>query len=154
MSERRACKAIGCCRMTMRYKAARVDDAGVRQRMRAIAQERRRFGYRRPHVLLKREGYLINHKKLFRLYREEKLAVRRHGGRKRAVGTRAPMTVPMAPNDRWSLDFVSDQLTDGRRFLAPWLHRYNWHRPHAGIGAKIPISRLRITEDNLLRLHS
>ncbi len=116
MSERRACKAIGCCRMTMRYQTTRADEAGLRQRMRAIAQERRRFGYRRLHVLLKREGYLVNHKKLFRLYREERLAVRRRGGRKRAIGTRAPMTVPMAPNDRWSLDFVSDQLTDGRRF--------------------------------------
>ncbi|MGY3146168.1 putative transposase [Bradyrhizobium sp. USDA 3397] len=116
MSERRACKAIGCCRMTMRYKATRADDARLRQRMRAIAQERRRFGYRRLHVLLKREGYLVNHKKLFRLYREERLAVRRRGGRKRAIGTRAPMMAPLAPNDRWSLDFVSDQLTDGRRF--------------------------------------
>jgi putative transposase len=116
MSERRACKAIGCCRMTVRYRTTRADDAGLRQRMREVAQQRRRFGYRRLHVLLKREGYVINHKKLFRLYREEKLAVRRRGGRKRAIGTRAPMTVPMAPNDRWSLDFVSDQLTDGRRF--------------------------------------
>src|SRR6476469_1167166 len=116
MSERRACKAIGCCRMTVRYQTTRADDAGLRQRMKAIAHERRRFGYRRLHVLLKREGYVINHKRLFRLYREEKLAVRRRGGRKRAIGTRAPMTVPMAPNDRWSLDFVSDQLTDGRRF--------------------------------------
>src|SRR4030088_2750721 len=116
MSERRACKTIGCCRMTMRYKTTREDDAGLRQRMKAISHERRRFGYRRLHVLLKREGYVINHKKLFRLYREEKLAVRRRGGRKRAIGTRAPMTVPVAPNDRWSLDFVSDQLTDGRRF--------------------------------------
>jgi putative transposase len=68
------------------------------------------------HVLLKREGYVIDQKKLFRLYREEKLAVRRRGGRKRAIGTRAPMLVPMAANDRWSLDFVSDQFTDGRRF--------------------------------------
>jgi putative transposase len=116
MSERRACKAIGCCRMTMRYQTTRADDAALRQRMKAIAHERRRFGYRRLHVLLKREGYVINHKKLFRLYREEKLAVRRRGGRKRAVGTRAPMLVPVAPNDRWSLDFVSDQFTDGRRF--------------------------------------
>ena len=116
MSERRACKAIGCCRMSMRYKTTRADDAALRQRMKAIAHERRRFGYRRLHVLLKREGYMINHKKLFRLYREEKLAVRRRGGRKRAIGTRAPMLVPAAPNDRWSLDFVSDQLTDGRRF--------------------------------------
>jgi putative transposase len=116
MSERRACKAIGCCRMTMRYQTTRADDASIRQRMKAIALERRRFGYRRLHVLLKREGYVINHKRLFRLYREEKLAVRRRGGRKRAIGTRAPMLVPIAPNDRWSLDFVSDQLTDCRRF--------------------------------------
>ncbi|MET4221985.1 transposase InsO family protein [Bradyrhizobium sp. LB14.3] len=70
MSERRACKAIGCCRMTIRYRTTRANDASLRKRMRAIAQERRRFGYRRLHVLLKREGYLINHKKLFRLYRE------------------------------------------------------------------------------------
>lgn len=82
----------------------------------AIALERRRFGYWRIHVLLKRAAYVVNHKRLFRLYREERLAVRRRGGRKRAIGTRAPMTVPINPNDRWSLDFVADQLTDGRRF--------------------------------------
>ena len=84
--------------------------------MDALARERRRFGYRRLHVLLKREGHRINHKKLFRLYREERLAVRRRGGRKRAIGTRAPILLPSAPNERWSLDFVSDQLNDGRRF--------------------------------------
>jgi putative transposase len=84
--------------------------------VRAIAEVRRRFDYRRLHVLLRPEGCLINHKKLFRLYREERLAFRSRGGRMRAIGTRTPMTVPMAPNDRWSLDFVSDQLTDGRRF--------------------------------------
>jgi putative transposase len=100
----------------MRYASTRPDDAPLRERMKSIAHERRRFGYRRVHVLLKREGYVVNHKKLFRLYREEKLAVRRRGGRKRAIGTRAPMLVPLAPNERWSLDFVSDQLTDGRRF--------------------------------------
>ena len=116
MSERRACKAIGCCRMTVRYKFTRPDDHDLRERMKAIAHERRRFGYRRVHILLKREGYVVNHKKLFRLYREEKLAVRRRGGRKRAIGTRAPTMIPLAPNERWSLDFVSDQLTDGRRF--------------------------------------
>ena len=58
----------------------------------------------------------MNHKRPFRLYREEKLTVRKRGGRKRAIGTRAPMLIPMATNDRWSLDFVSDQFTDGRRF--------------------------------------
>src|SRR3954468_5318043 len=121
MSERRACKAIGCCRMTMRYRTTLADDASLRQHMTAIAQERRRFGYRRLHVLLKREGYLINHKKLFPLYREEKLTVRRRCGRKRgarrrAIGPRAPMLVPMMPNARCSLDFVSAQLPCGRRF--------------------------------------
>ena len=116
MSERRACKAIGCCRMTIRYQSSRPDDAVLRERMRTIAHERRRFGYRRLHVMLKREGLAVNHKKLFRLYREEKLSVRRRGGRKRAIGTRAPMLAPLRPNERWSLDFISDQFTDGRRF--------------------------------------
>lgn len=115
MSERRACKAIGFCRMTIRYETRRDDDHELRERMKALAHERRRFGYRRIHVLLRREGHLVNHKRLFRLYREEKLTVRKRGGRKRAIGTRAPMLVPMVANDRWSLDFVSDQFTDGRR---------------------------------------
>ncbi|MBY3026735.1 IS3 family transposase [Rhizobium leguminosarum] len=115
MSERRACKAIGFCRMTVRYETRRDDDHELRERMKALAHERRRFGYRRIHVLLRREGHLVNHKRLFRLYREEKLTVRKRGGRKRAIGTRAPMLVPMVANDRWSLDLVSDQFTDGRR---------------------------------------
>jgi putative transposase len=115
MSERRACRTIGCVRMTVRYRSRRPGDADLRLRLRALAHERRRFGYRRLHVLLRREGFKVNHKRLFRLYREERLMVRRRGGRKRALGTRAPMSVPQWPNDRWSLDFVSDQLIDGRR---------------------------------------
>lgn len=116
MSERRACKTIDSCRMTIRYTSTRPDDMALRERMIVIARERRRFGYRRLHALLRREGHSVNHKKLYRLYREEKLSVRKRGGRKRAMGTRAPMLVPMKPNERWSLDFVSDQFTDGRRF--------------------------------------
>jgi hypothetical protein len=65
-------------------------------------------------VMLRREGFLVNHKRLFRLYCEERLKVRRHGGRQRAMGTRRPIETLLAPNQRWSLDFVSDQLTDGR----------------------------------------
>nr|WP_132003799.1 IS3 family transposase [Camelimonas lactis] len=116
MSERRACKATGFSRMSMRYQAQRRDDGVLRTRMKELAHERRRFGYRRLHVLLRREGFEINHKRLFRIYREERLGARRRGGRKRAIGTRAPMQTPLLPNERWSLDFVSDQLTDGRRF--------------------------------------
>lgn len=116
MSERRACRVIGCCRMTMRYEAIRQDEPVLRERLKELAKARRRFGYRRLHMFQRREGHAVNHKRLFRIYREEQLHVRRRGGRKRAIGTRAPMVLPLLPNQRWSLDFVSDQLTDGRRF--------------------------------------
>lgn len=116
MSERRACRVLGVDRTSVRYQATRPDDGVLRERLKALAQERRRFGYRRLHVLLRREGHAVNKKRIQRLYREEKLTVRRRGGRKRAIGTRRPLEVPLAPNQRWSLDFVSDQMTDGRRF--------------------------------------
>jgi len=99
-----------------RYQPSRADDAGLRQRLQELAAERRRFGYRRLGYLLAREGLAPDHKKLLRIYREEGLKVRRRGGRKRALGTRAPMTLPQGPNQRWSLDFVSDGLGSGRRF--------------------------------------
>jgi putative transposase len=116
LSQRRACRLLGLAPKTYRYRARRPDDAALRARLRALASERRRFGYRRLHILLSREGLLVNHKRLFRLYREEKLGVRKRGGRKRALGTRSPMALPQGPNQRWSLDFVSDALSCGRRF--------------------------------------
>jgi putative transposase len=84
--------------------------------LREIAAVRRRFGYRRLHILLRREGIMLNHKKLRRIYAEERLQVRRRGGRKRALGGRAPLDLPQGPNQRWSMDFLHDQLSDGRRF--------------------------------------
>ena len=116
MSERRACRVIGVDRTSIRYRAKRRDDAELRARLRALAQERRRFGYRRLHVLLRREGVLVNKKRVQRLYQEERLMARRRSGRKRALGMRAPMPAPERPNACWSLDFVHDQMTDGRRF--------------------------------------
>jgi putative transposase len=116
VSQRRACRAIGVDRTLIRYQRRRGDDRAVRARLRELARVRRRFGWRRLHVLLSREGVHLNHKKLRRLYGEECLQVRRRGGRKRALGTRAPMALPQGPNQRWSLDFVSDMLIDGRRF--------------------------------------
>ena len=116
LSQRHACRLVGLDRSTLRYQRKRPDDARVRQRLRELAAERRRFGYRRLGWMLAREGHAMNHKKLYRLYHEERLMVRRRRGRKRALGTRAPMTLPNAINQRWSLDFVSDTLSDGRRF--------------------------------------
>jgi putative transposase len=115
-SQRRACDLVGIAPKTYRYASSRPDDAALRERLKTLANERRRFGYRRLHILLKRVGVIVNHKKLFRLYREERLTVRRRGGRKRAIGTRAPMMLPQQRNQRWSLDFVADTLSDGRRF--------------------------------------
>jgi putative transposase len=116
MSERRACRVVVADRSSMRYRRRRPDDGLLRERLRALAHERRRFGYRRLCVLLRREGHPVNRKRVYRLYREERLMVRRRGGRKRALGGRAPIPLPIGPNQRWSLDFVHDQMTDGRRF--------------------------------------
>ena len=116
MSQRRACCVLQADRSSVRYNSKRIDDAEQREAIKRISKERRRFGYRRINVMLQREGIHMNHKKLRRIYAEEKLQVRRRGGRKRALGTRRPMEVPDRPNQRWSLDFVSDAFTDGRRF--------------------------------------
>lgn len=92
------------------------EDDELRIKLKELASQRRRFGYRRLGLLLARQGVKLNHKKLYRLYKEERLSVRKRGGRKRALGTRAPMTIPQDANLRWSLDFVMDTLVSGRRF--------------------------------------
>lgn len=114
-SQRRACRLIEVDPKTVRRDPSG-DAPEIRQRLRDLAGERRRFGYRRLGLLLAREGTTMNHKKLYRLYREEGLSVRRRHGRKRATGTRAPAALPQGPNQRWSLDFVADVLSWGRRF--------------------------------------
>ena len=116
VSERRDCSAMAVYRSTIRYESKRPDDTELRDQVKQIASERGRFGYRRIHVLLEREGILVNLKMVRWIYSEEKLQVKRRGGRKCALGTRRPMEVPTAVNVRWSLDFVSDAFTDGRRF--------------------------------------
>jgi putative transposase len=115
-SQRRACRLVGIEPKTYRYRSGSNGDEPLRRRLRELAAERRRFGYRRLLILLRREGMTANHKRLYRIYKEERLTVRKRGGRKRALGSRAPMTVPQASNQRWSLDFASDALDDGRRF--------------------------------------
>ena len=116
VSQRRACNVMQTDRSSVRYQSKRVNDNEQREAIKRISKERRRFGYRRINVMLQREGIHMNHKKLRRIYAEENLQVRRRGGRKRALGMRRPMEVPDRPNQRWSLDFVSDAFTDGRRF--------------------------------------
>ena len=142
-SQRRACGLVGLWPRTYRYASRRADDTGLRDRLHALAAQRRRFGYRRLHILLAREGFRLNHKRLFRIYREERLAVRRRGGRKRALGTRAPMALPQGPNQRWSLDFVSDTLVDGRRFRVLAVVD-DYSREALGLVADISLSGRRV----------
>jgi putative transposase len=109
-------RIIDADRKNVRYRSTQHDDAGLREKLRELAHQRRRFGYRRLHILLRREGVMIKHKKTQRLYQEEGLAVRQRRSRRRAVGSRAPAPVLALPNQRSSLDFVHDQMASGRRF--------------------------------------
>ncbi|MBO9136443.1 IS3 family transposase [Rhizobium sp. B230/85] len=116
LSERRACQIISADRKTIRYQSNRPPETELRAKLRDLANERRRFGYRRLFVLLRREGESSGINRIYRLYREEGLSVRKRKARRRAVGTRAPILVEAKANARWSLDFVHDQFACGRRF--------------------------------------
>jgi len=114
LSERRACGLVGLGRSTCRYQTRRAEWPALRERLHALAAERRRFGYRRLYILLRREGYRVNLKRVYRLYRDDGLAVRRRR-RRRRVARGAPLAGPTRINERWSLDFLLDTLEDGRR---------------------------------------
>ena len=116
MSERRACSVIAADRTSIRYRSRRPPDVELRGRLRDLTNARRRFGYLRLFVLLRQQGEASGVNRIYRLYREEGLTVRRRRARRRAVGTRAPILVEAAVNARWSLDFVHDQFACGRRF--------------------------------------
>ncbi len=115
LSQRRACRLIGISRSVARYRCHSTDPPGLRERLRSLAAERRRYGYRRLWVLLRREGFGVNHKRVYRLYREEGLMVQRRK-RKRMCGVgRVPAAPACRRNQRWSMDFVADALAGGRK---------------------------------------
>ena len=113
LSQRTVCRLLKLPRSTARYRSVRPPDDAVRQRLRELALRYRRYGYQRLHVLLRREGFTLNHKKTYRLYREEQLLVRQRKRRRRSATGRLPLPAPSRRNLRWSLDFVSDQLLAG-----------------------------------------
>jgi putative transposase len=116
VSEKRACELMGITRWTNRYRSRRDNQAELRMRLRELAGTRVRYGYRRLTVLLRREGRAVNAKRVYRLYREEGLQVLRTKRTKRAAHVRVPLAGATRPNQRWSMDFVSDRLADGRWF--------------------------------------
>ena len=116
LSERRACGLIQIGRSSWRYEGHRRSDEDVRSALKELAAKRPRFGYRRLHVLMGREGHQMNHKRLYRLYRSESLAVRRKKRKRLAGGVRKPMPPLARTNERWSMDFMQDRFGYGRKF--------------------------------------
>lgn len=116
VSERRACRVVGVHRTRYRYRSRAQDQSPLRQRIREIAAVRVRYGYRRVHTLLRREGWQVNVKRVYRLYRLDGLCLRLKARKKRLSAPRAVPLPPQGPNEQWSMDFMSDSLYDGRRF--------------------------------------
>lgn len=117
VSERRACNAMGFGRASHRYQSRRDTEVALRMRLKELAESRVRYGYRRLHVLLQREGWCVNHKRLYRLYCEEGLSIRtRSPKRRRSCRYRSGRSKVGAMNDVWAMDFMSDRLFDGKPF--------------------------------------
>jgi putative transposase len=106
---------MGVHRSVVRYRPRDTDPPGLRERLCALAAERRRYGYRRLCILLRREAFLVNHKRVYRLYREEGLTVQRRKRKRMCAAARVPMPAPCRSNQRWSMDFVADSLVSSRR---------------------------------------
>ncbi|GLF18919.1 hypothetical protein VNPA131289_56100 [Pseudomonas aeruginosa] len=120
ISERRACQLIGLFRSVLRYQPrASVQNTELQAQLVELAQERRRFGYRRLHILLRRAGVQVNHKRIYRLYRAAGLMVKRRRRRHGVAVERERLSLPSAPNQVWSMDFVFDALSNGRRIKCP-----------------------------------
>ena len=134
LSERRACQIAGADRKMVRTQSQHAPDTALRGRLRDLTNERRRFGYRRFFVLLRREGEASGINRIYRLYSEEGLTVRKRKARRKALGTRAPILVEARANARWSLDFVHDQFACGRRFRT-------MSRGNASLRSLTPLSR-------------
>jgi putative transposase len=153
ISQRRACVLVGVDPKTVRRERP-PDNPEIREEMHRIAEKRRRFGYRRVGILLERKGMIMNEKKLYRIYREEGLSIRRRRGRKRARGSRSPMPAALRPNQRWSMDFVSDTFGASRRFRILAVND-DCCRENLGLTADTSISGDRVTRelDALVRLY-
>lgn len=143
LSERRACRLVKIHRSVARYKPRREAPTELLTRLRELASERRRYGYRRLAVLLRREGFVVNHKKVYRLYRDEGLAVRRRKRKKLAGAERVIPSLPESRNQCWSMDFVQDSLADGRRIrVLTLVDNYSRECLALEVGTSLPGARV------------
>lgn len=150
VSERRACRAMRFPRSTVRYQKLGSDDAKLRGRLRELAMQRRRFGSPRLTVMLRREGFKVNHKRVERIYAEEGLQVKKRKKRRQTAALRVVIPAPTEPNKRWSMDFVSDALADGRRFRCLTIvDDFSRESPHIFVDRSIPGHRVAQILDGL-----
>ncbi len=144
LSQRRACGLIGITRRALRHAAAEDRNRDLRQRLRALAEERRRWGCPMLYQVIRREGFAVNHKRVERLYREEGLSLRRRRRRKRLSHVRVMQERPQAENHTWAVDFVHDSLLDGRRFrILTTLDE--WSRESPALEVDISLTGERVT---------
>ena len=149
VSQRRACRLLSLARSRWQYHSRRPPRTLLRERLRALAAERPRWGYLRLHVLLRREGHQVNHKLVYRLYREEGLLVRRRR-RKRVAAPRVPLPSPSHPNERWGMDFIMDALVEGRRFRClTMVDEYTRECPVIEVDTSLPSQRVIRALDRL-----
>lgn len=145
LSQRKACQLVGIHRSVARYESKKQDDH-LKAQLQQLAHQRRRFGYRRLHLLLRRQGLKINHKKVYRLYKEVGLQVVQRKGRKRALGVRVRPTTLTKPNERQSVDFVHDVLKNSRRICCMTIVD-NYSRECLGLVVDRSLSSHRVCEE-------
>jgi putative transposase len=144
LSQRRACGLIGITRRAFRRAPGEDRNRLLRQRLRELAEERRRWGCPMLYLMLRREGWHANHKRIERLYREEGLSLRRRRRRKRLSHLRVVRTQPLAANQTWAVDFIHDSLFNGRRFRA-FAVLDEWSRESLAIEVDVSLTGERVT---------
>ena len=144
ISARRALRLVGLSRSRWHYQPRRpIADAPIRTRLKELATQRPRFGYKRLHVLLRREGVVVNLKRVYRLYREERLLVRPHRSRKRTAEPRVALPAAVAPNERWGMDFIHDACVSGRRFRClTMVDEFTRECPRIDVDTSLPAVRV------------
>lgn len=154
LSERRASRLIGMARSSLRYRRVKRDDEGLGDRLQELAAKWRRFGYRQLHRLLRREGYRTNRKRVYRVYRDLGLQVRRRWRRRLKCLPRSPRATPLQANEVWAMDFVHDALIDGRRIRAlTIIDLCTREAPWIEVSTSIPGDRVVRVLDQLAEAH-
>lgn len=154
ISQRRGCRLMELCRASARYRVRRHDQSVLVRRIREIAASRVRYGYLRIHVLLRREGWKVNRKRVYRLYKQEGLSLRFKKAKKRVSSSRVLQPPTVKPNERWSLDFMSDTLNRGRKIrVLTIVDHFSRVSPAIEVDNSLPGARVTEVLDRAIGVH-